>query len=150
MWRIRNPKNDLFGLALILFSVPIFIVILYIKMENIYIFNRLSVSGLFAIFILYFSLAFGYIMSYPAIQAISPSLEILMLIGRAKNRMMTKEDIIKNINNKLILTNRLLDLKRCKLVKQKEKYYELTLIAKIIMLIFNYYRKLIGLSEGKG
>ena len=150
IWRIKIPNNDILVLFLILLSISIFTVVVFIQVRIDNVLKNLGESDMCAVILLYFALSFAYIMSYPAIQAISPSLEIMMIIGEKKNKINKKEDIIKIYNENVIFEDRIFDLKKNDLIKNDGGYYKLTLAAKIIINIFILYRKIIGLSFGKG
>lgn len=150
IWRIRIPKNDASALFLIFLIIPssIFLILLSIRMLDFII--ALSAIEMAYILLLHISLSFIYISSYPAAQAVSPSLDIILIIASAETKRLTEGDIIKNYKDAHIIKNRISDLMASALIKQKGECFELSPIGRFTIIFFILYRKILGLAAGKG
>lgn len=100
--------------------------------------------------LLYFSLAAAYVQTYPAFQAISPSLKIVYFIGSSPDGM-SIADIEKLFPREALIEDRFKDL-------VAEGFVKISPEGSIIFLSkgqalaqpFVMFRKFLGLAEGKG
>ncbi len=147
IWRTIRPKKQIIYLLAIFIFIPILLVtvlLFYIKMN----FNFLQ--DLILIFLLYFALAGVYIQTYPAIQAWSPSLFFIYLIGKNKNGI-NINNISNVLNQKNLITDRFNDLKNDDLITiSNNKIIILTNKGKFLVNLFIIYRRFLGLKEGEG
>ena len=156
IWRWHRPLNDALALLFIFFALPgacILIAIVfrmsgmpfYSVLRNVFMPAHLA-SGLF----LHLSLSAAYIMSYPASQAVCPSLTILLIVGHAMPRGCTQEEIQRHFSNSFLLDTRFQDLNDAKLVKEVNSALTLTSRGIAITRFFVFYRRLLGLPMGDG
>lgn len=89
-------------------------------------------------------------MSYPASQAVCPSLTILLIVARAIPCGCTQEEIQGYFNNSMLLDTRFQDLIDAKLAKEVDGSLSLTTRGIIITRCFVFYRRLLGLQIGEG
>ncbi|MBI5638830.1 MAG: hypothetical protein HZA17_00235 [Nitrospirae bacterium] len=146
VWRIKIPRHD----ALLLFFI--FLIFPSIFFLLLGVVKSVPVSGTDAAygFLLHVALSVVYISSYPAAQAISPSLDIMLVIGSSQDRRMTEEDIISRYDDGVLVAARVDDLRHSSLVLQKGGTFELTSVGKTVAGFFVLYRKLLGLHPGGG
>lgn len=116
---------------------------------GLYLLDMSSVEGVLAC-ALYLALAAAYVQTYPAFQAISPSLKIVYHIGQSTTGMRTGE--IQQVFPKTsLVADRLDDLLAEGLVTAKSNGdYQLSGKGKTLAYAFKFYRKFLGLSEGEG
>jgi len=151
-WRIFRPKNDL-GLLLILFIfIPftIFILLLICNIKNkIFLTN----PEIILIFLLYFSLGLFYTQFYPGLKESSPTLSIINLLGRKKDKVGIST-INEMFNSHNLIDNRIISLEKIRLIKtikkNKEEELVLTKTGQFFTKFFLIYRRILGLEEGKG
>lgn len=151
IWRIRRPKKQIISMFLIFIIIPGLIILASFCIFLIVKIKLISIEDLLLMLLLYIGLAGVYIQTYPSIQAGSPSLLIINIIGRSKKpidkvkiqRIMKKDDFI---------NDRLVDLEVERLIKYKDSDDSIAITRKGLILsdIFILYRKFIGLKEGEG
>jgi hypothetical protein len=150
LWRIKIPKKDALTLLLIFIIIPALglFALFGIKILGF----RFPLSGLELLytFFLHLSLSFVYISSYPAAQADSPSLYILLMIASSGRNGMTAEEIINMSSNTKLITDRVDDLLNYKLISEGKDCFKLRPIARAIIIFFIWYRKLLGLPHYGG
>jgi hypothetical protein len=110
----------------------------------------LSIIEIIEVVVLHLALSFVYISSYPAVRAVSPTLDIILMIASSKGKKMSSDDLEKNYFNKRLVTARIDDLKIYRLIRERDDCFELSLFAKGIVKVFVGYRKLLGLPMGEG
>jgi hypothetical protein len=150
IWRIRVPKND----ALILFILFLFIpsaIVICTKVFYVQIIP-VSLSGMeiALVLLLNFALSAIYISSYPAAQAASPSLKILLIIESARDKRMTAEEIFKYFENQKIILTRINELVDYNLVIKDQDRFSLKPFAMKLVSLYIFYRWLLGLPVGRG
>ncbi|MBF0441916.1 MAG: hypothetical protein HQK54_08440 [Oligoflexales bacterium] len=99
----------------------------------------------------YLAFSFAYIQTYPAVQAYSPSLRIISLIGSSKNGL-SKDEIVKGAFNlgsdcmerfeDLLTENFIMINEGNKLILSKK--------GALLAAVFFRYRRFLGLSTGEG
>lgn len=143
-WRCKkHPKSDILALAMVFFVIPaalsIFIFILHIPFIN------------FApIALLHTALSCAYIVSYPAVQAGCPSLNILLIVNRAMPKGAAKEEIKKLLGGNILLEMILQKMIEEKLVNKTDDSVVLTMRGRILASAFIIFRSIMGIGEGKG
>jgi|SRR3990172_2514210 len=150
LWRIRIPKRDALVLFFIFLAVPVFIFLFLAGPVKLHFSPPVSGAETVFIFLLHLSLSLVYVSSYPAAQAISPSLDILLGISAAREKRMTEEDILGRYNDAELVTARIDDLRTSVLVAHEGDNFQLTRIGKAVIVFFIVYRKILGLPLGEG
>src|SRR5688572_7131386 len=108
-WRIFRPHKDIEWLFVLYISVPLVFLAFF------------SWTALF----LYLCLGAAYIASYPAVQAYSPSLDILLLF-ETKSTGLTREQILSVFDRSSIVTERVRDLRKSRLIVRENDLYRLS------------------------
>jgi hypothetical protein len=96
----------------------------------------------------FMSLAFVYITSYPAWEADSPTVLIIMAIGKAGSDGLDKSVFQKLMKDNLLLKPRVKDLVKDNMVYMDGDRYRLTSKGALLARVFVFYRKLINASKG--
>lgn len=151
-WRIRRPKNDIFALFLIFFKFPLLFFAGYFiwNLLNLPVPLVVPINEITAIFILHVSLSSAYIQTYPAAQAISPTLEIMLIVLKYMPQGISQSDILQNFHKKKLTSSRLEDLLNTKLIRQEQGFFTLTPIGKCFINFFVLHRNLLGLKYKGG
>lgn len=151
LWRTRRPKNDLLALFAIFIIVPfgcLAVIVLFLGLSGI-LTDFLSMSEIAAATVLHIALSCAYIQSYPPAQAVSPSLEIMIIVENAMPNGLSREEISAFFDNKQLVLTRFQDLVHTNLVEKRDGDYCLTPGGKKLIRFFVLYRKILGL-EFKG
>ena len=103
-----------------------------------------------AIYLLQFALSFAYILSYPAIEAVSPSLAISLMVGDSNPQGMLHEDLLHVFDEEIVLKPRIQDLIEAGLIIETNGYFTVTSRGITFVRCFILLRRLLGLPIGKG
>jgi len=152
LWRIRYPRHRALTLFLIFLVLPSLVWPLYL----LSVFMSGLPGGLgprlldgAAILLLHLSLSSAYILSYPAVEAISPTLAIALFMGEFGNSA-GHEELARLFPHEAILAPRIMDLVESKLVTLNNDTLTLTIRGRILVLFFIGLRSFIGLKPGRG
>ncbi|TAN45267.1 MAG: hypothetical protein EPN22_04545 [Nitrospirae bacterium] len=149
VWRVRIPRNDISVLFFIFLVVPVLgltgtaAVMCWRGVTN-------SLVEMLEVLILHISLASAYIATYPAAQASSPSLDILISIATSMNKRLTEDDIAAKYNDITLVKSRIEDLRGMMFVSQVGDNIVLTATGEVLICLFILYRRMIGLPLGEG
>lgn len=151
IWRIKVPLISSFVLLVIFLVIPFIFSVFVIKdiwhIKDTLSLNTVEVMG---IMLLHFSLSSAYIAGYPAVRAVSPTLDIILMIESSKYKKMTEEELKRNFTDKRLVHARIDDLRTYHLISEKDDIFKLTFVSKIIVVVFILYRKILGLPMGEG
>lgn len=145
LWRFRHPCNHVAALLLVFFVPGAALIFL-----SSFLWRQISGLDLFAIALLHASLSCTYIQFYPASQADSPSLKILVMVGESMPAGMTEAEIQTHFNSEDLFTARLQDLLDVRLVHQIDGKLSLSSKGRSLVTPFLILRKIVGLSPGRG
>ncbi len=155
VWRREPPKNYMGALVVIFIIIPTVLLSAATFAINRTgpIFNGPPLNVLvdfLAILLFHYSLAGGYILSYPALQANCPTLTMLLIVARATPKGVEREKLQANFNTSKMLEPRLKDLIDTDFVTITDGRYKLTKKGGLLLGIFGFFRKLLGLTAGIG
>jgi len=145
LWRLQRPEKQILTFALI-FLLPILVYLLWQRFGS----QTRSWLDLFSVTLLYMSLTVAYIQTYPAVQALSPSLRILLLVGNAMPKGITEGEILGAFDPKQLLEDRIQDLLDARFVQESEGRLEITPRGSLLILPGALLRRILGLPVGKG
>lgn len=145
LWRIGHPRNHALALLGVFLGLGGALLALLWLLCPV-----CSMLDLFALVLLHISLSCVYIQIYPASQADSPSLKILVLVGRSMPDGMTEAEIQKHFASEDLFTARLRDLLAVGQVRQDGDSLILTSKGLALVVPFLALRKTLGLPAGKG
>lgn len=138
LWRIKKPANTIKAL------VAIFCLVLAVGM----VIRQHEFINYIYIAVLFFSLFLVYLLTYPAIEADSPSLAIMLQIARAKNNGITAAQIKELLKDNLLVEPRLKDLVDAKMVELNGSVYKINRKGILFIQPFIVYRKFLQLGKG--
>lgn len=156
VWRLANPKNYILALLLVFVVVPPMVIgaIEYMRHYLVIMAQsdgfRITFTEWLSIFFMYFSFVGAYILSYPAIQASCPSLSILLIIRDSMPRGTTYEELKSLFDIKGLVNPRLKDLVDSRFAVEKDGYYTIAKQGKLVLKIFMFLRRFLGLPMGAG
>ncbi len=145
IWRFGRPRNDALVLVLV-FLAPL--LILPLLAGNVA--QGLDAVDFAAICLLQIALGCAYIQIYPASQAQSPSLKIMMIVDRGMPAGVTEENIRKSFRQETLFDERLDDLLLSGLVENTNGQLQLTPRGRQFIFPFLLIRKWVGLPFGEG
>lgn len=153
IWRWRNSRNSAAALLVIFIIFPS-IAGVVIAGFNWFGFiadiMKAPLNDWFAVYLLHFAISAGYILSYPAVEAASPSLAISLIIGGSGSKGVLYEDLLHHFNNEILLQPRIKDLMDAKLITESNGYVSITVRGIVFIRPFIFIRRLLGLPIGKG
>ncbi|MEI8175837.1 MAG: hypothetical protein WCG78_03110 [Candidatus Omnitrophota bacterium] len=138
LWRFRRPRRQAFALFFI-FLAPVAAGL---------IFFHTAVDILASVFA--GALSCAYILTYPAAQAVSPSLKLLLVIGAAGKDGIGADDLATRFDEKELFDRRLEDLTDEKLIVATVRGFTLTPGGFFLVRNFMTMRRLLGLPMGRG
>jgi membrane-bound metal-dependent hydrolase YbcI (DUF457 family) len=156
LWRWRYPQNRPVALVLIFIILPPALALGYLGMERlgplpgVEGITSLSITDWSAIYLLHFALSTSYILSYPAAEAVSPSLMILLMIGDSKSSGLLYEDMLQYFDDGNLLQPRIKDLIEAGWIVESEGSCRVTSRGIIILSFYMLLYRLLGMSRGRG
>lgn len=141
-WRFQLPKKPIKALILLFIGV-IFLGIIFLIRFKFY-----SFAQYLHICILFFSLFATYLLTYPAIEADSPSLVIILRIYSAGKEGLSIKALNESYTDDLLVEPRLKDLVEARLVDFNGTTYKINNKGVILMFPFMLYRNFLGLGKG--
>lgn len=151
IWRVKRPKNTAKALIILFNSILLFGIIVLLWLAYSYpdlsILPRDFISYLYII-ILFLSLFVSYILSYPAIEADSPSLVITTRIAQAGKAGLSYEKIRELLKDDLLVEPRLKDLISAGFVDLNNSVYKINTKGVFFIQPFIIYRNFLELGKG--
>lgn len=151
LWRIARPRSDLRALVAIFFVVPSAAALLVVTAGAIApgagLPDALHVA---AGLLLHWALSCAYVQSYPAAQAMAPSLEIAYAVRRSMPRGLSREELLARLNTGALVEERVEDLVADRLVRLERDRYVLTPVSAVLVRFFLGLRALLGLRQPGG
>jgi hypothetical protein len=148
-WNIFRIKSEILALMTLFFACPFFfwvIIFIYSEITNTYEGIDILLSAF-----LFFVLCGAYVQTYPAISTEIPSSRILTIIKNANKEGIKKEDIFLNFSENELLSSRIELLLQDKLiVVNNNESIELSQLGSFLANSAIFYRRILGLREGRG
>lgn len=145
LWRWRRPQQQI-GWFLIIFLTPLPL----LALAGVRLLPYLSLQDFLFIALAHLALSCAYIQIYPACQALSPSLMVLLFVGNSMPDGMTEAEIQARFSKKILLGNRIQDLLVSGFIREGHGQFEITPRGLWIVLPGILLRKMLGLAPGKG
>jgi hypothetical protein len=151
LWRVARPRSDMRALFTIFLVAPSAGAVLVFAAGGVAPAARLP-DGLdvAAALLLYWALASAYILSYPAVQAMAPSLEIAYEVRKSMPRGLSREELLARLDTGRLVQARVEDLVADRLVREVGDRYVLTPASAGLIRFFLGLRALLGLRPPGG
>ncbi len=152
IWRTKRPLQDAAALFIIFVFIPTLVASLYSLFSFMGILPEawFSIKELFSIWLLLVAVGCAYIQFYPAAQAVSPSLEMMLLIQKNSPTSTGVEQIQTLFDHKKLVMNRVQDLLNSGMALKKKDKFMITSSGKRLIRFFLFYRRLLGLGYHGG
>ena len=151
-WRVKTPTRQVKSILVLYFSI------LSIGVVAICTINHVMDTAIYGVYFqmidvlrmifLYIASTLAYGISYTAIEAQSPSLEIVRRIHQAGEVGIEPNAIKQSLDNEVLLFPRLSDLQRDMMVRKVHSRYELTQKGRVLETIFRIQRNILLLPRG--
>lgn len=146
IWRIRIPRRQTEALLLIFiitFALGVFF------LDRIVLPSKVALwRAYLEISVFYLSLVIAYLLSYPAIAALSPSLVICDIISRSKTHGVSKSDVELLLNDEVLIKPRIEDLVNDNMVCYSDGKYRLAKKGRLLVSIFVLFRNILRIPKG--
>jgi hypothetical protein len=103
-----------------------------------------------AALLLHWALSSAYVQTYPAVQAVAPSLEIAYAVRRSMPGGLSRDELVARLNTRALVQDRVEDLVADRLVRLERDRYVLTPAAATMVRFFLGLRALLGLRQPGG
>lgn len=152
VWRVRRPSGQYVGLGGLSLSV------LVVSLAGMYAI-QLKTSGsvrllpatgvdYFNFVVLYTALVMAYMTTYSAVQADSPTMAILLRIEQAGSKGLSLEEMLRELDDGILVMPRLDDLVTSKLVSLQGGRYVIQPRGALLAKTQKFYRALLGMEKG--
>ncbi|HBR16949.1 MAG: hypothetical protein A3G39_11030 [Deltaproteobacteria bacterium RIFCSPLOWO2_12_FULL_43_16] len=153
IWRWWHPKRRVIALFLLFIILPLLFIIGYVGLERLVVVPSVlsfTMAGWLSVYLFHFALASAYILSYPAIEAVSPSLAIVLMLGASNSQGIAHKDLLPLFDDETVLEPRIKDLMEAGLVTASDNYFTVTPRGMTLVQCFILLRRVLGLPIGKG
>lgn len=156
IWRWRYPRNRPAALVLIFIVLPPALTFGCWGVERLGLLPGadsillLPITAWLGIYLLHFALSTAYILSYPAVEAVSPSLVILLMVGDSKSSGLPYDEMLRCFDNKELLHPRIKDLIEAGWVVESDGSFSVTFRGGVVLLFYTFLFRLLGIPRGKG
>jgi hypothetical protein len=150
-WRVRRPCHDVAAVIALFLTPPVLLVPLAAALARAGVALPFGLEGgaVVAAGLLDVALACAYIQSYPAAQAVSPSLDLILAVGSAAAGL-SREDILARWNSGGLVQSRIEDLEANAFIERQGDRFALTPIGRGLARFFAGYRRALGLRRTGG
>lgn len=150
VWRIRYPKNRPAALFLIFMALPLTTGAAWglLSSEDILPGPGFGIEEWLAAALLELAFASAYILTYPAFEALSPSLAIVLLVGSSGG--MKKRELEGFFSDEVLLEPRVKDLLDSNLAGMRQGSLFITAKGRLLAGFFVFMRAFLGLRKGGG
>ncbi|MDD4910529.1 MAG: hypothetical protein PHR44_07640 [Candidatus Omnitrophica bacterium] len=149
IWRARPPKNHAAALLYIFAVVFAFSILLFKANPGAALSGIAVPQGIYQYLrycLLFISLSCAYIASYPAIEAESPSIAMILSVAAARQQGLDINIFKNKINNDTLIKPRIEDLLRAKLIYLEGNKYKLSSAGLTVARLFTFFRGILGLK----
>lgn len=151
VWRLHLPKKQTNALLMIFSLVivsGILVILRYPCLIKWSIYSSKNIFEIFQLFLLYTAISVSYILSYPAIEADSPTLIIIRAVFETGAAGLDKSSLERIADNDLLILPRIKDMVFDRMVYIKDGKYRLMPKGLIMARLFLFYRNIIKGEKG--
>jgi hypothetical protein len=150
LWRVARPRSDLRALFVVFFGVPCAVALLVAAPSAVGFAGLPDWLDVAASLLLHWALSAAYVQTYPAVQAMAPSLEIASAVRRSMPGGLARSDLLVRLNTRALVEERIADLVADRLVHMEGGRYMLTPASRRLVRFFLGLRVLLGLRQPGG
>jgi hypothetical protein len=151
LWRRARPRSDTRALFAIFFVAPSVVALVAMAVGALApragLPDALDVA---ATLLLHWAFSAAYVQSYPAVQAVAPSLEIAYVVRRSMPSGLSRDELVAQLNTWALVRDRVEDLVTDRLVRLERDRYVLTPASATLVRFFIGLRALLGLRQPGG
>lgn len=140
LWRLGPPKAKIRALFIVFIILPLPFLLV----------SPFTAEEALAVYLLCYSLSAAYIASYPAVEAVSPTIALTLKLGRAGKEGLSKKNISEMFSDNDLLAPRINDLTGSGLAVEYGGFLKTTPNGEALVRLFIVFRKALGLREGRG
>lgn len=152
VWRIRRPAGQYLVLPALALAVLVgSLGVLYLLQAKVGISGQFlpgSVLDYVNVVMLYSALAMVDFVTYPAVQADSPSLTMVLRIDQAGPKGLALEDLLGELNDRVLVMPRLDDLLAARMVRVNGGRYVVNPSGAVLARVHMSYRALLKMGKG--
>jgi len=152
LWRVTLPRHRELALFSVFLILPLIAFSVYLILVSIggleggYVPETLRAG---AILLLPYALSSAYILSYPAAEAISPTLVIALYLGKA-GTWVERRELEALFPEESILDPRINDLLESRLAALHGSTLRITSRGRVLVFFFRVFMRFIGMRPGRG
>lgn len=146
VWRLCKPVKDVRGLIAIFLVAPAAGLLVLDLISPRWFHHEEALLAA----VLHYCLALAYIASYPAAQANSPSLDIMLKVSRCPRHEISEREIVEFWGRRSFITGRIDDLLTGGLIAKQGSVYRLSSSGRSLLLVYRAYRRFLGIPFGEG
>ena len=152
VWRLLSPRSYFKALPAVFLAPPMLAAVLALFTSAFAAgpLGFMDAAGWVAAFFLHLSLAAAYIMTYPALQASSPSLVIVLKVDSAMPEGLTAAELGASFDAQGLVGERIEDLKGSGFIEVRGSRCAITPRGRLLLRPFVILRRLLGLEAGLG
>lgn len=152
VWRIRKPAGHYTLLSILSLAVLIFSLGSFYGIQSMISgsarFLPVTALDFWNFVMLYAALTLSYMITYSAVQADSPIMTILLWIQQSGSEGLTREEMLAELNDQILVIPRLEDLVVGKLVMVRRGRYVIGPRGAFLAKIYISYRALLKMERG--
>lgn len=142
VWRVRKKRGHYTSLSVIS------ILVLLVSLAEFWYLQTVTPFEYWNFVMLYAAMALSYMITYSAVQADSPTMAILLQMERAGARGSSREELLAQLNDAVLILPRLDDLVIGNLVVRSGDRYRITERGSLLARVYIFYRALLKMEKG--
>lgn len=147
LWRLRRPATQYAGLVKLCLAVLVVALVSLSALSRV-VGAVVTPLDYLNVVILYAALALPYFTTYSAVQADSPAMAILLRIEEAGARGLTREEMVEQLDDDILVLPRLRDLVEANLVAFDGSRYRIGAPGTLMAKTHLRYRALLRMEKG--
>ena len=152
LWRIKKPRKSGKVLLLVFLTVAVGVLLAWWGASVAGLVSSISgPDGIWAnlhVLMVTFSMTAAYIASYPAVEANSPTPQIVRMVSGAGQEGLPREQLYASLNRDVLLVSRLRDLVDSDLAVYVGTVYKPTAKGRRLATVFIWFRRLLMAPRG--
>jgi len=148
LWRLRRPRGQYAALAGLALTTPAVLLAAGLSAPARGAWLPAGPSETVSSMILYGALVLAYVTTYSAVQADSPTMTILLRIEQTGPAGLTRDELVNDIDDRVLILPRLEDLVAGRLVARADGRYVIGPRGVAMVRPHMFFRRLLGMEKG--